>query len=145
MTPPVPRPSRSVRAAVLAVAGSLTVLTGAGCAAAPAPAAATSAAAPSTPATTSAVPQPEARVVRIAYSGGRASGDTGTVSVTRGETVRLEVTSDVAEEAHLHGYDREVRLAPGVPATIDLTADIPGEFEFELHSSGAQLATLQVR
>jgi len=99
-------------------------------------------AAPSTP----PAPQPTTpvHVVRVGFANGQVSGDTGTVPVALGEQVRLEVTSDTAEEAHLHGYDEEVEVPAGGTATIDFTADVPGEFEFELHHSGAPLATLRV-
>ncbi|TDD86728.1 hypothetical protein E1298_17150 [Actinomadura rubrisoli] len=66
------------------------------------------------------------------------------VKVPRGATVRITITSDAADEFHLHGYDRELELAPGKPATLQLTADIPGVFEAELHHSGARVFELQV-
>ncbi|GAA4547525.1 hypothetical protein [Pseudonocardia xishanensis] len=119
----------------------------AGCAqAAPTTAAApTAAAQPAAPAAAGQVaPGTSARVLRVSFANGRVTGDTGTVPVALGERVRLEITSDTAEEAHLHGYDCEVRVPAGGTASIDLTADIPGEFELELHHSGAPLATLRV-
>ncbi|MCF7549458.1 hypothetical protein [Pseudonocardia sp. WMMC193] len=85
------------------------------------------------------------QTVRVAYAGGQVTGDTGTVPVTLGSQVHLEIGSDTAEEAHLHGYDKAVQVPAGGTATIDFTADVPGEFELELHHSGEPLATLQVR
>ncbi|MFD0690191.1 hypothetical protein [Actinomadura fibrosa] len=68
----------------------------------------------------------------------------GRVKVKRGATVRITITSDAADEFHLHGYDRELELAPGRPGTLELTADTPGVFEAELHHSGARVFELQV-
>ena len=81
-----------------------------------------------------------AQTLRISYANGQVGGDTGTVPVALGTPLRLEITSDTAEEAHLHGYDEAVQVPAGGTATIELTADIPGEFELELHHSGAALA-----
>jgi hypothetical protein len=87
---------------------------------------------------------PAAQTLRISFANGRVAGDTGTVAVALGTPLRVEVTSDVAEEAHLHGYDEEVQVPAGGTAALELTADVPGEFELELHHSGAALATLRV-
>ncbi|RZT86813.1 hypothetical protein EV383_3712 [Pseudonocardia sediminis] len=123
----------------------LAVLLVAGCAEAPRQAADTPPPAGAAAAPSPAAPAaPAVRTVRVSYAGGTVTGDTGTVAITRGEAVQIVVTSDVADEAHLHGYDREAPLTAGRPATIAFTANIPGEFELELHGSGAQLATLQV-
>ncbi|WP_157429486.1 hypothetical protein [Actinomadura oligospora] len=54
------------------------------------------------------------------------------------------MTSDIADEFHLHGYDRELELAAGRPGTLRLVASVPGVFEAELHHSGARLFELQV-
>lgn len=132
-------------AAVTALLGPAAVLLLlSGCAEAPqaASAPAPTSASATAPATAAA---PAARTVRVSYRGGQVSGDTGTVAITRGEAVQIVVTSDVADEVHLHGYDEEAPLPAGRPVTLAFTADIPGEFELELHDSGAQLATLQVR
>jgi hypothetical protein len=95
-------------------------------------------------ATAAPAPTGALHTLRVAYAGGQVTGDTGTVPVALGEQVRIEVTSDAAEEAHLHGYDEEVQVPAGGSAAIEFTADVPGEFELELHHSGAPLATLRV-
>jgi hypothetical protein len=64
--------------------------------------------------------------------------------VARGRVVRIVVTSDRADELHVHGYDKEVELSAGVPATIEFTANEVGRFEVETHESGLQLFQLQV-
>ena len=72
------------------------------------------------------------------------SGDTGRVPVAAGEHVTLVLTSDVADEVHVHGYDLEAELSPGQPTEIAFDATIPGVFEVELHEAGTQLLSLQV-
>ncbi|GAB3191855.1 hypothetical protein GCM10027261_02940 [Geodermatophilus arenarius] len=128
---------------------ALAVVALSGCAGtAPSDAGAPSAtAAPSSappPAPSSAAPTPAGRALAVQVAGGRATGDTGRVPVPLGEQVTLTVTGDAADEVHVHGYDLEAALAPGTPATVRFTADIPGVFEVELHGTGTVLLSLQV-
>ncbi len=107
--------------------------------AAPGPAAPSSSAAP--------IPETGAaaeRTLRLGYADGQVSGDTGRVPVDLGTTVTVLVRSDVADEVHLHGYDRTVTVPAGGSATLRFTADIPGVFELELHEAGVTLASLEV-
>lgn len=94
---------------------------------------------PSTP-----TPTPTARVIELSYAGGAVSGDTGRQTVTLGEQVVLRVTSDVAEEVHVHGYDVTQAVPAGSTVDIALTASIPGGFEVELHEAGTALCQLRV-
>jgi hypothetical protein len=106
-----------------------------------------SAAASSPAATSSASTAPESPAgqrIEVQVAGGQAGGDTGRVPVPLGEPVTLAVTSDVADEIHVHGYDLTAALTPGVPAELTFDATIPGVFEVELHDAGTVLLTLQV-
>ena len=82
--------------------------------------------------------------IEVTFTHGKAGGDTGRVPVALGTSVSLVVTSDVADEVHLHGYDIEKELSPGQPATLQFTADVAGVFEVELHHAGTVLLRLQV-
>lgn len=62
-----------------------------------------------------------------------------------GETITLRITSDQADELHLHGYDLHLHLHAGVPAELSFTADRSGRFEYELHKSGLHLGVLEVQ
>ena len=95
------------------------------------------------PPTTTQAPE----IVEINYVvvGGQPQGGIARDSVAQGRNVVITVTSDVAEEVHLHGYDLSADVAPGAPATIRFTADAPGRFEIELENSGVQIAELEVR
>jgi len=103
-----------------------------------------------TPASTSASENaatpsaPAGQRIEVTVAGGQVSGDTGRVPVAVGEQVTLVVTSDVADEIHLHGYDLTTALEPGTPVELPFDATVPGVFELELHEAGTVLLTLQV-
>jgi hypothetical protein len=82
--------------------------------------------------------------IEVTFAGGKAGGDTGRVPVAVGTAVTLVITSDVADEVHVHGYDREQELTPGTPVTLQFDATIPGVFEVELHEANTVLLRLQV-
>jgi hypothetical protein len=132
----------TVRPALLPTALFALAIVLAGCAGTEAPAASssTSSGAPSS----SAGPAAEEQRIEVQVAGGQVSGDTGRVPVATGTHVTLVVTSDVADQAHLHGYDLEAELAPGEPAELTFDATIPGVFEVELHEAGTVLLSLQV-
>lgn len=94
--------------------------------------------------TAAASPTPSARVVDVALAGGVVTGVEPRVEVDLGEQVLIRVTSDVAEEVHVHGYDVSVVLPAGGTAELPFTADIPGGFEVELEGSGKLLFQLRV-
>ena len=67
------------------------------------------------------------------------------VEVAVGERVELVVTAGVADEVHLHGYDLSAAIAPGAPAVLRFTADLPGSFEMELENSATLVTEIDVR
>jgi hypothetical protein len=54
------------------------------------------------------------------------------------------VSSDTADEVHVHGYDLKKDVAAGGTVSFAFRADIDGIFEVELENSGIQLAQLRV-
>jgi hypothetical protein len=64
--------------------------------------------------------------------------------VQQDDPVIIGVTSDEAEELHLHGYDLKLELEPGVRGTLAFKADRSGRFEYELEHSGTELGALEV-
>lgn len=66
------------------------------------------------------------------------------IEVAVGDIVIVTISSDIAEQAHLHGYDVLVDVEPGTAATLLFTADTPGKFEIEFEKSGAFIAELVV-
>ncbi|MGH8867011.1 MAG: hypothetical protein ACRDYU_03310 [Actinomycetes bacterium] len=84
--------------------------------------------------------------VRVRLENGEITSDTPSrVAVSQGDTVRIAVRSDASDGVHVHGYDEEIEVEPGKPATLDLTADQTGLFEVETHESGLLLFQLLVR
>jgi heme/copper-type cytochrome/quinol oxidase subunit 2 len=84
-------------------------------------------------------------VIEAKVTGDQVDTASRRVRVDRGETVRIQVEADHAEEVHVHGYDLEKDVAPGKPAVIEFTADAPGVFEVELEESALKLFELQVQ
>jgi FtsP/CotA-like multicopper oxidase with cupredoxin domain len=76
---------------------------------------------------------PEPGVTRIRLKGGKVAGGPADIKATKGDTVRIVVSSDAPDEFHLHGYDIYERAKPGRPARFVFKADIEGIFELESH------------
>jgi hypothetical protein len=85
--------------------------------------------------------------VEVTIAGGKVTPDPSRkVEVATGDPVHISVTSDHADEVHVHGYDIEKEVSAGGTVTIDFTADIPGQFEVEAHHlSPSLLFTLVVK
>jgi FtsP/CotA-like multicopper oxidase with cupredoxin domain len=76
---------------------------------------------------------PEPEVTRIRMQDGSVVGGPQDIEATRGDTVRIVVTSDAPDEIHLHGYDITRTPEPGRPARFQFRADAEGAFEIESH------------
>ena len=100
--------------------------------------------APERPPTTAPSPTPVPRTVVIRTVGGAAVGAVRKITVSKGDSVRIDVTSDVAEEVHVHGYDRAFAIPAGDRAKVRFRASIDGRFEIELEASGTPIAELTV-
>ncbi len=75
----------------------------------------------------------------------KVTGPAGRVKVKVNTTVQLVVTSDIADEVHLHGYDKHVDVTAGGTATLTFKASIPGVFEVELENTTLTITHLQVQ
>jgi hypothetical protein len=100
------------------------------------------------PPTTTAPPPPttEAGPLRIVVDvvGGVVTGEERVV-VDRGTEIELTVTSNRADEVHVHGYDYKADVDAATPAVIVFVADLPGIYEIELEDSHLVLLELEVR
>jgi ABC-type Fe3+-hydroxamate transport system substrate-binding protein len=83
-------------------------------------------------------------VVRIVVVNAAPKGGIVRQTLSEGDHVVLVVKSDVADEIHLHGYDKSTDVTAGGTARLPFTATIPGRFEVELESRGVQIADLTV-
>ncbi len=79
----------------------------------------------------------------VVKAGKLASGDP-TVKAREGDEVTLKITTDAADELHVHGYDVHGHLKAGETATIRIQATRSGRFPFELHKARLELGTLEV-
>lgn len=84
-------------------------------------------------------------VVEAAAAGGTVATGGGRHELALGDVVLVRITSDVADEVHVHGYDYSIPVSPGVPAELKFRADIAGVFEVELEESKLKLFDLLVR
>ena len=82
--------------------------------------------------------------IEVGYAGNKITGG-GKRSTKLGEPVVIKVTSDVADEIHVHGYDKKADAGPGLVATITFVADKPGIFEVELEKKHLRLFELEVK
>jgi plastocyanin len=82
--------------------------------------------------------------VDVTVANGKVNPSGATIKVKAGQTVLFKVISDADDELHIHGYDKELELSPGKPASVKFTANMKGTFEVETHKSGKLVAKLVV-
>jgi hypothetical protein len=82
--------------------------------------------------------------LEIDVTGGVVTPDLGRVNVPLGGLVRIKVTSDAADEVHVHGYDLFAEVGAGEDITLEFVADVPGIFEVEMEHARLALVELQV-
>jgi hypothetical protein len=134
-----------VAAIVLAVSGCGGDENGTTTAASPPPPPPATAPPPEPPPPPPPPPKPQVTTVRIVVRAGEVVGGLVRATLEQGEKVAIVVGSDVADEVHLHGYDKSVDVTPGKQARLVFVASIPGRFEVELEDRGLQIADLEVR
>lgn len=76
---------------------------------------------------------------------GAVKGGPQSFKVQQGDKVKLVVTSDEANEVHVHGVDVARDIPAGGTATIAFTADEQGSYEIEIEETGVLIGTLEVR
>ena len=76
---------------------------------------------------------------------GKLVDGSDTLKASQGDDIVIKVTSNQADELHLHGYDKEAELKPGVPSQLSFKADKSGRFIIELHKSDQEIAALEVQ
>ena len=64
-------------------------------------------------------PAPKAKIIRV--KNGAPVGGVKKITVKQADTIRFTVSADQAENVHLHGYDIETTLEPGVPSVPSST------------------------
>ena len=92
----------------------------------------------------SSKPQAASKPIQIEVRAGKPLGGIRALQVNRGARVRFAVSSDVADEIHVHGYDLKRDVARGGTVAFDFPAKIDGVFEIELERRKQQIAELRV-
>ncbi|MEU4393506.1 cupredoxin domain-containing protein [Kribbella sp. NPDC023855] len=82
--------------------------------------------------------------VNVTVANGKVNPSGASIKVKAGQTVLITGVSDAEDELHVHGYDKELELKPGKPASVKFTANMKGTFEVETHESGKLVAKLVV-
>jgi len=82
--------------------------------------------------------------INITVANGKVNPSGAAVKVKAGQTVLVTAISDAEDEVHIHGYDKELELAPGKTQSVKFTANMKGTFEVETHKSGKLVAKLVV-
>jgi plastocyanin len=97
-------------------------------------------------ATPTAIAQAQARprAVQIVVKGGEPVGGITKIKVHQGDRIAFSVTSDVADEVHVHGFDFHKDVSAGGTVRFSFPAKITGVFEVELEAAKVQLASLTV-
>jgi hypothetical protein len=84
------------------------------------------------------------RVARIDIVGGKPKGGIQPITYKKGDTIRLQIHSDTADEIHIHGYDLHKDVAKAGIVSFTFPASIEGVFVIELEQHKQQIASLKV-
>jgi hypothetical protein len=76
---------------------------------------------------------------------GKPVGGVQDLEFGQGQQVQFFVTSQVADEVHVHGYDVMKDVEPGKPAKISFKGDVSGRFEVEMEDRAEQIVELTVK
>lgn len=84
------------------------------------------------------------KVPTIVIRNGEPVGGIKQLEYSAGDEIRFEVSSDVADEVHVHGYDLMQDVPAGGTVSFDFPAEIEGIFEAELEARKEQIAEITV-
>ena len=99
----------------------------------------------STESTTSAQPSSMIKTFDLVVKGKKLVSGPDTLTVTEGDEVLINITSDEDEEFHLHGYDKSVDLQASSSAQLKFSANLTGRFPYELEKSKTAIGVLEVQ
>src|SRR3954470_7118944 len=90
---------------------------------------------------------PDTATASITVDGiGRAAGGPKHITVKKGGSVDLTVTTAIADEVHVHGYDIATEAEAGKPVPLRFPAALGGVFEGGVDKpTDNQIAELEVR
>jgi FtsP/CotA-like multicopper oxidase with cupredoxin domain len=87
----------------------------------------------------STISPPLAHAAEVTYAlrieNGHVPPNMQLIRVTQGDVVTLQWTADKPSIVHLHGYDIEKRVVPGVVTELKFPARATGRFQVHLHGA----------
>jgi cytoskeletal protein RodZ len=99
-----------------------------------------------TPSSGSQQPPAGAATFDVTIANGQVTPTNATWQAKVGQPVSVRVTSDAADELHVHSSpDHEFEVAAAPNQVFTFTVDVPGSVEIELHKLDKTIATLQVQ
>ena len=98
---------------------------------------------PSNPASNSNSP---GLTIDVTIANGQVTPTNATMQARVKEQITLQVTSDVADEMHVHSVpDHKFEVAAAPNQTFQFSVDVPGKVDVELHHLKRTVATIQVQ
>jgi hypothetical protein len=88
--------------------------------------------------------QADAEVPTIVVRDGEPVDGVAELEYSAGDEIRFRVTSDAAEEIHVHGYDIAKIVPAGGTIEFAFPAELEGIYEAELEELGVQIAELRI-
>jgi hypothetical protein len=89
-------------------------------------------------------PAGTADVPTVVVRDGEPVGGIQELEFSAGEQIRFRVSSDTAEEIHVHGYDIAKDVPAGGTVEFDFPAELEGIYEAELEELGVQIVELRI-
>jgi hypothetical protein len=83
-------------------------------------------------------------VPTIVVRHGEPEGGVQELEYSAGDRIRFRVSSDEAEEIHVHGYDLSQEVPANGTVEFDFPAELEGIYEAELEERGVQIIELRV-
>ncbi len=91
-------------------------------------------------------PTDQPAVIEVTIADGEVTPTGEKVDVSVGQEVTFVVTSDAADELHVHGEpEKEIEVQPGMDAEeFTYTPEVPGQIAVEAHHADVTVVTLVV-
>ncbi|HEU5063832.1 MAG TPA: hypothetical protein VFT79_11890 [Solirubrobacterales bacterium] len=87
---------------------------------------------------------PGGDVPTVVVRNGEPVGGLQEFEYSAGDEIRFRISSDKAEEIHIHGYDISRDVPAGGTVEFDFPAELEGIYEVELEELGVQIVELRV-
>lgn len=83
--------------------------------------------------------------IDVTIANGQVTPTNATLQARVGQQITLRVTSDTADELHVHSTpDHKFEVAAAPNQTFQFSIDVPGKVDVELHHLKRTVATIQV-